>query len=360
MDNFKNLTIYFTASPLQLICINEHIMKNQGQKYKLFFFYSDQNPLAMQQMYKTLNKLNLQDYDNIWMPKIKFLRIFYEILFILKLKFKYRKKNLSFVILDFRNIFMQSLRRFFKNSKFTLIDDGFYSYVAYENFISKNLYLPVTRYLNLMGKLKKWLYFGISFTDLAWRPFNLFTIYADEIDCKNTIFNDLSYLRDENKKNNVKISDKLVYFIGTGMPERGAIKLEHELNLIKNLNNYWNTKGKDFYYVGKRATSKEKLKFFNKNGIKTLHFELPLELVFIESEVIPKHICHMGSTLSKSLSLIFEKQIEFYFIDILEFFSKSEIGIHIGMDEVDQSARNYAKINKNNNKKLSYDEYNII
>ena len=310
-------------------------------------------------MYKTFKKLNLTVYESIWMPKNKYLRVIFEIFFILKLKAKYRQRKLSFVIIDFRNIFMQSLRRFFDDSKFTLIDDGFYTYVAYENFISKNLYLPVTRYSNIVGKFKRWLYFGQSYNKLINRPINLFTIYADEIVNKNIKFNQLTELRKINVNNKGKIYENLVYFIGTGMPERGAIKIDHELKLIKSLKNYWSKKGKEFYYVGKRATSKEKLLYFNNNGIKTLQFELPLELVLIETDKIPKHICHMGSTLAKSLTLIFDEKIDFYFIDIIDFFSRNKFGTHIGMDEVDISASNYSRIPKKNSKVLSFDEYNI-
>ena len=357
MTNNQKVTICFVASPLQLICINEFIKKNKCENYELFFLYSNQNQLAMKQMYKTFEKFDYKDFINFRMPKSKVLRLFFEIFFILKLKTRYSKKKISFVIIDFRNIFMQSLRRFFRNSNFTLIDDGFYSYVAYENYISKNLYLPISRYSNLIGMLKKWLYFGKSFNYLKVTPFEIFTIYADEIKNKNTKFNDLNELRNLRRNDTFNISEELVYFIGTGMPERNAITIDQELSLIKKIRDYWEKKGKKFYYVGKRASSRKKLNYFNKNNIQTLQYDLPLELVLIEMDKIPKHICHLGSTLSKSLSLIFDYKINFYFIDIIEYFSKNHFGVHVGMDEVDLAARNYAKISKRNNLILSYDDY---
>ena len=69
--------------------------------------------------------------------------------------------------------------------------------------------------------------------------------------------NNLNYLKNKTIKSNGKIIDKIVYFTGTGMVERGALKLEQELSLVKAANKYWAEKGKKMYYVGKRSTSKK-------------------------------------------------------------------------------------------------------
>ena len=77
--------------------------------------------------------------------------------------------------------------------------------------------------------------FWKSFNYLKVTPFEIFTIYADEIKNKNTKFNDLNELRNLRRNDTFNISEELVYFIGTGMPERNAITIDQELSLIKKL-----------------------------------------------------------------------------------------------------------------------------
>ena len=146
--------------------------------------------------------------------------------------------------------------------------------------MQKKLFLPIEKYKSLEGRISKLLYFGFSFKRLKKTPLKIFTIYADEISNPNAEMNNLNYLKNKTIKSNGKIIDKIVYFTGTGMVERGALKLEQELSLIKAANKYWKEKGKIMYYVGKRSTSRRKLNVFEDNGINTLKFDLPLELVF--------------------------------------------------------------------------------
>jgi len=132
------------------------------------------------------------------------------------------------------------------------------------------------------------------------------------------------------------------------MVERGALKLEQELSLIKAANKYWTEKGKKMYYVGKRSTSRRKLNVFEDNGINTLKFDLPLELVFSEEKIIPGNICSLGSTLQKSLNIIFDNKINFYFINLKDFFNlKNERYETIKMDEVDHIAALYSEKSSN-------------
>ena len=156
--------------------------------------------------------------------------------------------------------------------------------------------------------------------------------------------NNLNYLRNKFINSHGKIIDEIVYFTGTAMVERGALKLEQELSLIKAANKYWAEKCKTMYYVGKRSTSARKLDVFEDNGINTLKFDLPLELVFIKEKIIPGNICGLGSTLQKSLSILFENKINFYFINLKDFFYiKNENMGTIMMDEVDQIAALYSE-----------------
>ena len=102
------------------------------------------------------------------------------------------------------------------------------------------------------------------------------------------------------------------------------------------------------YYIAKRRTSKEKLNVFNLNGIKTLKYDLPLELVLTEIDAIPLHYCSLGSTLQKSLPLILGNKIKVYKIDFEDFLKKSsDLKSEIFLDDVDISSSYYSQTSTN-------------
>ncbi len=348
----KSINIYFAASPLQLICIKEYIIQNNIKEYDLILFLRDTKTLdndnALKQMFLTLNKLNFKKYQIFWIANIKLIRFLFEILLIIKLKFKGINNNLNFIFFDFRNIFLQSLRRHFRGSSFTLVDDGFYTYVAQEIYMKRDIYLPVNNLKSFSGKIAKFLYFGSSYEKIKKTSFKLFTIYADEIKNNNAEINNLSFLKSKAIESKSKISNKLVFFTGTGMVERGAMKLEQELLLLKSADKYWREQEKTMYYVGKRSTSRRKLDIFEQNDIKTLKFDMPLEIILSERGQIPGHIMTLGSTLQKSLSLIFDNKIKFYFVNISNFFLDQEAhDLKIKTDEVDKFADSYFSSSSN-------------
>ena len=148
----NKLNIFFAASPLHLICLNEYIKKFNIKNFKLILLLHKGNDHALNQMYKTLEILKLKIYFIFWIPKSNLIRYFFEMILIMYFKFNYSKNYLRFFIIDFRNSFMHSLRRFFANAEFVLIDDGFYTFVAYEKFISRNIFLPFSNYKSIKGK----------------------------------------------------------------------------------------------------------------------------------------------------------------------------------------------------------------
>lgn len=340
--------VFFAASPLHLICINELRHKENISKFKLILLLHKDHKHGINQMFITLDKFKIKNYIILWIPKINLIRFFFELSLIIKLKIKYFKQKKRFVLIDFRNIFMHSLRRFFKNDDFILIDDGFHTYVAHNNYMSKNIFLPKLMYKSFNGCIAKTLYYGKSFNRLKNTPLKLFTMYADEINNKHAIMNELSFLKKKINKKELQFSDDIVYFAGTKLVERGVLTFAQEFEIINKLNSYWNNRGKEMFYVGKRSSTKNKLERFEENGIKTLNFEQPLEIVLSEMVDIPSHICTFGSTLQKSLKLLFEDKIRFYFIDLIEYFSSSnEQDLSILSKGVDKNISNYS-INSNN------------
>ena len=225
MNERFSKNIYLAATPIQLICIKEYIKKKEIKEYELILFLHNtkkpDNEIALKQIFLTLGILNFSIYKIFWIPKLKFIRFLFELFLIINSKKKSINYNLSFIIFDFRNIFLQSLRRYFKNSKFTLIDDGFYTYVAEENYMQKKLFLPIEKYKSLEGRISKLLYFGFSFKRLKKTPLKIFTIYADEISNPNAEMNNLNYLKNKTIKSMEKSLIKL--FI---LPELGWWKGE--------------------------------------------------------------------------------------------------------------------------------------
>ena len=75
---------------------------------------------------------------------------------------------------------------------------------------------------------------------------------------------------------------------------------------------------------------------------------MPLEIILSERSQIPGHICTLGSTLQKSLSIIFNNKIKFYFVNISNFFFvQEEIDLRINTDEVDDFAASYSSSSSN-------------
>ena len=359
--NYKSkFNLYFASTPVQLICINELRRKDCSENFKLFLFLRENSIYANSQMYLTAELLGFKKYKIYWIPKTRLIRFFNEMLFIFNLKLSLKSnidnQKIHFVIFDFRSTFLQSLRRYFIRSKFTLIDDGFYTYVAQQNYFKNDIYLPIKNFQSLSGKIAKFLYFGSHYERLKKKSFDIFTIYADEINNKKAQMNKLSYLKEKILIKKRKFDQNKVYFVGTGMVERGVAKLEQELGLLKKLNLFWQKKGKKLYYIGKRRTSFEKLKVFKENGISTITYDLPLELVVTEIDDIPVYFCTLGSTLQKSLYLILGDNIKCFYIDFDDFLKKSpELDSNSYLGDVGSSAAFYSEKSPNI-RVLTYEE----
>jgi len=115
------------------------------------------------------------------------------------------------------------------------------------------------------------------------------------------------FLLIEKTKFKKKIDKNLVFFSGTKLSERNAISLSDELKLTIKINEYWKKKGKRMIYIAKRTSSIKKLDIFEKNNIQVLSFNQPLEIALITNEnfLLPKYFCSFGSTLDKTISMLY-------------------------------------------------------
>ena len=307
--------ICFAAGPLQLICIKEFLYQKKINKYEIYLI-SDHSPNHTDiQMNETIKLLKLKNINQVYFSRVKIIMLLQRFFFRVQLLRKYKKINTAFLMLDFRNALMHELRISFKKSKFILIDDGSQTIESYNRYLRKNIYLPVDQYIGAFGKIKKFFLYGFQFRNLLFSKVEIFTIFAKDLDLSKNSFNSLSYVRSLLKKK-IEYSNSLVYFSGTKLVERGALTLDQELNLLNKIKTYWKKKNKKLVYVAKRTSSVQKLREIRKKlSIETILFDLPLELEFIKNskQKLPTIICSFGSTLNKSIPMIYKKIKPYYF-----------------------------------------------
>jgi hypothetical protein len=315
-----NHSIFFAATAFHLMCIYELHKKDPERNFELILLLGG-DQFANGQLYKTLKILGFRNYTTFQFHKNLILRYLTGLMLIAKLFKRFNSVNLTITIIDFRNSFMHSFRCFFKNATFILIDDGFNTYVSYEKYLKNNMYLPVDNYRGIRNSIIKWLYFGTRYKDLQKENIELFSIYFDYFDFNKVTGskNHLSSCKDILQLATPLQSNQNVFFIGTKNSERGAMTLEDELFYIEWLNKYWKLKGKTLFYIAKRSTSNSKIALIKKLKIKCLRFDLPLELALINNESIPGIVCSTGSTLLKTLPMLYDS-IEYYLVDISSFF----------------------------------------
>lgn len=307
--------IFFVAGPLHLICINE-VIKNNNIKNFTIYYLKKKNYSVDKQIYETYKFLKMNRMQDLIFSEFKFIQIFQLLLFIYKLKIESKKYDLNFFILDFRNSLLHFLRSIFINSSFILIDDGTSSFMNYSKYMEKKIYLPYEQYAGINGKIKKYFLFRNKFRYLLYKEIDIFSVYSKELGLKDKNHNSLYFFKKVLSKYKKKYDKSLVFFSGTKLSERGAISLNDELRLTMKINAYWKKKGKTMIYVAKRTSSKKKMEIFEKNYIKTIFFEQPLEIALVTNNIfdIPGYFCSFGSTLDKTISLLYER-INIYLIE---------------------------------------------
>ena len=321
-------SIFFAASPLHLICLYELYQKTPDIKFTLILFLG-KNDYANNQLYKTLKMLGFSEYISFQHGGNLIFQYFKGLILAAKLYKRFNSFDLTITMIDFNNSYIHSLRCFFKNATFVLIDDGFSTYVAYQRYLKRNVYLPVDNYIGIRGTIIRWLYFGTCYEKLKKKGIELFSIYLDDFESskvkgnKNN-FDSLKYFLGNV---NSKLDSQDVFFIGTKQSERGAMTIEDELFYVDWLNKYWKLKGKTFFYVIKRSSSISKIELIKELKIPCLRFDMPLEIALMNNEYIPGIVCSTGSTLLKTLPMIYSS-IEYYLVDVSSFYiRKADKGI---------------------------------
>ena len=201
MNKNKKL-ICFIAGPLHIVCLYEFIRKNKIpiNQLEIYSIYNP-NSFVKEQILNTFYFYGISQFKLLKFSKFKIIKFFQYVFFNIKLKIQNQSSdNLIFLIIDFRNSFLHSLRSLFIKSKFILIDDGSSTYMNYQRYLINGYYLPFHQYQKFIGNLYKYLFFRSNFRRLLYTPFDIYTIYARELNLSNNCLNDLSYLKNRIRK----------------------------------------------------------------------------------------------------------------------------------------------------------------
>ena len=302
------VNIFFVAGPLHLICANEYISQYKIKNYHIYYLKTP-NIIVHNQILETHLFLGLKKMHTIYFSNNKLLQFLQILKFSYLIKKNFLNYSKTFFIMDFRNSFMHFLRSIFINSEFVLIDDGTSSFMNFYKYIDKKIFLPFNQYESISGKINKFLLFRGKFRELLYKKINIYSIYSFDMGFKKYNYNSLSFLKKKLNKLKKKIDQNLVFFSGTKLSERNVISLSDELKLTIKINEYWKKKGKRMIYIAKRTSSLEKLKILEKNHIEIFSFDHPLEIALITNEnfLLPKYFCSFGSTLDKTISMLYPK-----------------------------------------------------
>lgn len=296
--------VFFSTGPLHLIHIFEFLNQNKIKNYEIYVFKSESSSVNLE-MKNTERFLKLKNIIPLSWSSIKIIRFFQFLYFSKKLKSKFRKQKITFIISDFKYLFYHFLRISFDKSEFILIDEGLGTLVAYKKYISKKLFFPIYQYNGFFFESFKFI-FQKRFRKLIYTNFKIFTIFGSQISIKNKIDNKFNFIK---KKINANFTNdnSIVFFIGTKLSERGFITLDEELKILNQVKIYWNKRKKKVVYVAKRTSSQQKLNLIKeKLSIDFIRFQLPLEIAIAsEYKKYPFAICSHGSTLDITLKLIY-------------------------------------------------------
>tara|TARA_Y100001933_G_C18796535_1_gene478938 strand:- start:183 stop:515 length:333 start_codon:yes stop_codon:yes gene_type:complete len=81
------------------------------------------------------------------------------------------------------------------------------------------------------------------------------------------------------------------------------------------------------YFIFGKDLHPKKNCFFNKKLLILYNFNFNWKKFSPRGKIIPLHIFGFGSTFQKSLKLLFQNKINFYYVDIYEFFKKEHYGL---------------------------------
>lgn len=276
--------LVLVAAPLQALAAFEYLRSSPQNKYRLLVMTPEEMSGPRFQLLKTLEILDFEDAILIPATPVKALCFLLVRQFRLSLRLVFTT-DFTVVIGDFRNRFMRLIGRI-AGGKRVLIDDGLATLDAIHEIRKKEK----------TYQLGNW----------EW---TIFTCFFGNAVSKNIQPNKLSHVAGLNKKSKV-IDDQQCWFLGGKMSERGAIGLDDELSLMREINAYWANQGVALTYVAKRTSSEKKLEMLVGMGIECRSFELPVELELLMRDHLPRYICSFGSSATATINHLYPELVQ--------------------------------------------------
>lgn len=297
------------ASPLQLI--NALEAKNYFEVDNIdIVFFSDGNKNNEKQIALIVERFEI-NANILLIRKPQQGNFFKRFFFLRSLKsYKTETNNYNYIIIGhFRSIYQVTFANLYVGTKI-FVDDGTRT-LDDISFLNKRGYKTI-EYL-----IKKSFYdiFSIKPYAIA-KHYTFFSYYAKKVEVDDHISliqNDFSFIKRKRMKKDAKTNKKIA-FVGQSLVDTKLVTLNCYLELINGIDKYYRKEYCDLVkieYYAHRNESDEVLKFIKRmpNWVIKKN-DLPLELHFLLSDEFPIEIGLFFSSVSETLSIVFENKFK--------------------------------------------------
>jgi len=289
--------LLLVSSPLQLLCAITLLNNLNISNFYVYFFVRKTNLMCLDHMQNLfeLYGFNSRGSRIIFLPSNASLCLLVVLLNVAFFRFLNIFSCPLLIFGDFYNVHFHASRLLFSPSHTFVVDDGFSSFRALRDFIVDDIFFPSSKDSYKLNPF--------SFL-LSKKPFHFFSLY--------TKYFSLSPLRTQCNllppphTSQVRSTNRLLcYFIGTKLSERGAISLDSEIRLMRNILIYYERMSIKCIYIAKRTTSHLKLSKLHEMGYDIRIPHLPLEYDMFALGELPAIVSGFGSSLFCSLHSLF-------------------------------------------------------
>lgn len=304
--------LYVVESPLQALCAVEISLAKKNESHKIIIMLSNSSRQKNNQQIMKIIELRDWHERTILKPlkyKSSILAHINNLKKLSTIRKKYKSNIQSLYIGDFRYPFMNMVRCAVDSENVTLIDDGTVTIEIIRDYIKLNKYHPDIEALLPRKWIKRLIYKRIynNYLDknILKKRINVLTSFHKK---------SVEYNIDELKFTHIKkligqaisIDDNLVYFYGSKYSEAGVMPLEDEIELIKSIQNFYQSKKKSIIYFPHRDDSKQKLNILkNTLKLKISDNSDTAELGLLHSKILPAEVCGAFTSTLNNVKVIF-------------------------------------------------------
>jgi hypothetical protein len=133
-----------------------------------------------------------------------------------------------------------------------------------------------------------------------YKEYNFYSFL--ELDDTKLIKNKFSYLNESLSQDKI-YDNKVVYFFGSPLVEKGIISNDYFIEKIREIVEYYRNQGIKFIYVMHRDEKLLKLDFIDRSNL--IQFDIPVEMHFLKSSEVPQNIASFYSAALITLTKMF-------------------------------------------------------